>query len=166
MAGSSRKVRPAIPSLPIESLLSTKIGAGCVLTSSARCGRESEGYFPFAYVQEDCGPTDGPALHFYFTQKQSEAGKYKEPFLDILISENLPKSAPQDYSIRSGSGAVLASRCLTPGQCVGATSGTLHLTMFDKRRSVSGEYKLHFKVGSVEKGSFDATRCFVPLLCG
>jgi hypothetical protein len=137
-----------------------------VLTSSARCGRESKGHFPFAYVQNDCGPADGPALHFYFTQKQSEAGKYKEPLLDISINENLPKSAPQDYSIRSGSWAVLASRCLTPGQCVGATYGTLLLTKFDERRGVSGEYKFHFKDGSVEKGSFDATRCFVPLLCG
>jgi hypothetical protein len=137
-----------------------------VLASSAMCGRESEGHFPFAYVQTDCGPADGPALHFYFTQKQSEAGKYKGPFLDIWINENLPKSAPQDYSIRSGSGAVFASRCLTPGQCVGATSGTLHLTKFNERRGVSGEYKLRFKDGSVEKGSFDATWCFVPLLCG
>jgi hypothetical protein len=137
-----------------------------VLTSSARCGRESEKHFPFAYVQNDCGPADGLTLHFYFTQKQTEAGKYKEPFLEISINENLPKSAPQDYSIRSGSGAVLASRCLTPGQCVDATSGTLHLTKFDERRGVSGDYKLHFKDGSVEKGRFDATRRFVPLLCG
>jgi hypothetical protein len=137
-----------------------------VLTSSARCGRESEGPFPFAYVQEDCGPADGLALNFYFTQKRSESGKYKEPFLDISINENLPKSAPQDYSIRSGSGAVLASRCLTPGQCVGATSGTLHLTKLDGRKVVSGEYKLHFKDGTVEKGSFDATWCFVSFLCG
>jgi hypothetical protein len=137
-----------------------------VLTSSAGCGRESEEHFPFAYVQDDCGPADGLALHFYFTQKKSEAGKYEEPFLDISINENLPKSAPQDYSIRSGSGAVLASRCLTPGECVGATSGTLHLTKFDKSRGISGEYKLHFKDGSVEKGHFDATRYLVPLLCG
>jgi|ERR1700720_117408 hypothetical protein len=137
-----------------------------VLTSSASCGRESEGHFPFAYVQDDCGPTDGVALHFYFTQKQSEAGKYKEPFLDISISEILPKSAPQDYSIRLGSAAVFASRCLTPGQCVGATSGTLHLTKFDEKGGVSGEYKLRFKDGSVEKDSFNATRYFVYFLCG
>jgi hypothetical protein len=120
-----------------------------VLTSSAGCGRESEEHFPFAYVQDDC-----------------EAGKYEEPFLDISINENLPKSAPQDYSIRSGSSAVLASRCLTRGQCVGATSGTLHLTKFDKSRGISGEYKLRFTDGSVEKGRFDATRYLVPLLCG
>jgi len=137
-----------------------------VIATSASCDRESERRFPFAYVQEDCGPTDGPALHFYFTQKPSEAGKYIEPFLDILISENLPKSAAQDYSIGPGSAAVFASRCSAPGQCVGATSGTLHLTKFDGRKGVSGEYKLHFKDGSVEKASFDATRCFVQLLCG
>jgi hypothetical protein len=150
----------------LKTVVSPFILTLVVLISSATCGRESEGYFSFAYVQEDCGPTDGPALHFYFTQKQSEAGKYKEPFLDILISGN-PKSAPRDYSIRSGSAAVFASRCLTPGQCVGATSGTLHLTKFDERRGVSwGEYKLRFKDGSVEKGSFNATRYFVPVLCG
>ena len=51
------------------------------------------------------GSDGGLALHFYFTQKKSEAGKYEEPFLDISINENLPKSAPRDYSIRSGSGA-------------------------------------------------------------
>ena len=137
-----------------------------VLTSSASCGRESEGHFPFAYVQDDCGPTDGIALHLYFTQKQSEAGKYKEPLLDILIGEKFPQSAPQDYSIRLGSTAVLASRCLAPGQCVGATSGTLYLTKFDEKRGVSGKYKLRFKDGSVEKGSFNATRCFVYFVCG
>ena len=132
----------------------------------ATCGRASEGRFPFAYVQDDCGPTDNIALHLYFTQKQSAAGKYKEPPLDILISEKFPKSAPQDYSITLGSTPVFASRCLTPGQCVGATSGTLHLTKFDEKGGVSGEYKLHFKDGSVEKGSFDATRCFVYFVCG
>lgn len=137
-----------------------------LLTSLTGCGHESEGHFPFAYVQNDCGPTDGVALQFYFTQKQSEPGKYSEPFLAISINENLPKSAPQHYSIRSGTWAVLASRCLTPGQCVGASSGTLHITKFDGRKGVSGEYKLDFKDGTVEKGSFDATRCFVPLLCG
>jgi hypothetical protein len=137
-----------------------------VLTSSASCRRESEGRFPFAYVQDDCGPTDGIALHLYFTQKQSEAGKYKEPLLDILISEKFPKSAPQNYSIRLGSAAVLASRCLAPGQCVGATSGTLYLTKFDEKGGVSGEYKLRFKDGSVEKGSFNATRYFVYFVCG
>jgi hypothetical protein len=70
-----------------------------VLTSSARCGRESEGRFPIAYVQDDRGPADGPALHFHCAQKQSEAGKYEEPSLGISINENLPKSAPQEYLI-------------------------------------------------------------------
>jgi hypothetical protein len=137
-----------------------------ILTTSATCGRESPGRFPFAYVQEDCGPTDGLALHFYFTQSQSEAGKYKEPFLDVLISENLPKSAPQDYSVSLGGTAVFASRCSKPGQCMGATSGTLHLTKFDGRKDVSGEYNFHFKDGSVEKGSFHATWRIIPFFCG
>jgi hypothetical protein len=150
----------------LKTVVSLFLLALVVLTSSASCGHESEGHFPFAYVQDDCGPTDGAALHFYFTQKQSKAGKYKEPFLDILISELLPKSLPQNYSITLGSAAVFASRCSAPGPCVGATSGTLHLTKFDKNGDVSGEYKLRFKDGSVEKSSFQATRCFVYFLCG
>jgi hypothetical protein len=150
----------------LKTVVSLFILTLVILTSSAMCGRESERDFPFAYVQDECGETDGLALNFYFTQKQSETEIYKEPFLHIAINENLPKSAPQDYSMRSGSGAVFASRCLKPGQCVGATSGTLHLTKFDERRRISGEYKLHFEDGSVEEGSFDATRRFVPFLCG
>jgi hypothetical protein len=137
-----------------------------LLATSAVCGRESDGQFPFAYVQNDCGPTDGLELDFYFTGKQSEPGKYKEPFLYITINENLPKSAPQDYSIRPGSAAVFASRCAAPGHCVGATSGSLHLTKFDEGSGLSSEYRLRFQDGSVEKGSFDATRRFVRLLCG
>jgi hypothetical protein len=137
-----------------------------ILATAAACEHESDGHFPFAYVQDDCGPTDGLALHFYLTQKQSESGKYKEPFLDFTINENLPMSAPQDYSINPGSAAVFASRCPAPAQCVGATSGTLHLTKFDARSGVSGEYKLRFQDGGVEEGSFDATRRFVRFLCG
>jgi hypothetical protein len=80
--------------------------------------------------------------------------------------EILPQSASQDYSMRSGSGAVLASRCSTPGQWVGAVSGTSHLTKFDGRKGVSGEYMLRFNDGSIEQGRFDATRRVVSLLCG
>jgi hypothetical protein len=52
-------------------------------TSAVRRG-ESDG--PFAYMQSDCGPTDGLALHFYFTEKQIEAAKYQQPFLDLAFS--------------------------------------------------------------------------------
>src|SRR5882762_5532609 len=76
------------------------------------------------------------------------------------------KSAPQNYSIRSGRSVVLASRCLRPGRCEAATSGTLHLSKFSEGKGASGEYELHFQDGSVEKGSFDATWCVARLICG
>jgi hypothetical protein len=132
---------------------------GLLATSAVRRG-ESDGHF--AYVQSDCRPTDGLALHLYFTEKQIEAAKYQEPFLDIAMNENLPKSAPQDDSIMPGSAAVFASRCSAPGHCVGATSSTLHLTKFDGSSSVSGEYKLSFHDRSVENGSFEATLRSTP----
>jgi hypothetical protein len=141
------------------------------LASSVGCARQSDanhaGSFPFANVQAACGPTDGPAREFYFTSKQSHDGKYEEPYLVILVSENLPKSAPQSYSIKSESWAVQALRCQKPGQCDAATSGSLHLAKFSPTNGVSGDYELHFQDGSAEKGSFDATWYFVKnLICG
>ena len=140
--------------------LGSSAGYGCQSAANAPAR------FPFAYVQDDCGETDGEAVKFYFTRKQSECGKYEEPFIMISINENLPKSAPQDYSIRSGRWAVLASRCLKVGQCESATSGTLHLRKFIERQGASGAYELHFQDGSVERGTFDATWCAGPRMCG
>jgi hypothetical protein len=111
--------------------------------------------FSFASVQDACGPTDAPAVEFYFTLKQGQSGEYEEPFVMISINENLPSSAPQDYAIGSGRNAVLASRCLSRGRCDNATSGTLHLTTFRRGKGASGEYQLHFQDG--KKDSFDAT---------
>jgi hypothetical protein len=141
------------------------------LCCSASCGRQY-GANPtartsFAYVQNGCGPTDAPAVEFYFTLKQSQFGKYEEPFVMISINENLPSSGPQDHTIKSGQYAVLASRCLSPGQCDAATSGTLHLTTFSPGKGATGEYELHFQNGRVERNSFDATWHVVKqLMCG
>ncbi len=140
-----------------------------LLASSASCGNQSRATpsrFPFVYVEDVCGPTDGLALEFFFTQKQAQCGEFEEPFILIEIVENLPKSAPQSYSITSGRSALLASRCMSHGECETATSGTLHLTKFSHGSGASGSYELHFKDGSVEAGSFHATWCVSRLLCG
>ena len=142
-----------------------------MLASFASCSHESlstpSQRFPFAYVQNDCGPTDGIATQFYFTANESSGDKFDEPFITIEIVDNLPKSAPQDYSIESQHTSILASRCIKPGQCVGATSGTLHLSKYAAGKSASGVYELHFKDGSIERASFDATwRAIQHLLCG
>ncbi len=140
--------------------LAYSVGHGCQWAASAPAR------FPFAYAQDDCGPTDGAAVTFYFTRKQGECGKYEDPFITISIDENLPKSGPRDYAIRLGWWAVLASRCLKAGQCESATSGTLHLRKFIERQGASGEYELRFQDGSAEKGSFSATWCPGPRICG
>jgi len=120
--------------------------------------------FPFAYAQYGCAPTDALALDFYFTLKRSECGKYAEPFIRISIWRNLPKSAP--YSMELGGSDGSASRCLRPGACEAATSGSLHLDKFIERKSASGEYELHFRDGSIEKAKFDATWCDLNFVCG
>jgi len=153
----------------LRKIASTPLWAFITLLSSASCGLKSEAnyppHFPFAYVQEGCGPADGPALLFYFTVKPAKCGKYEEPFLMIQIIGNLPQSAPRAYTMGSGSRDMLASRCQSPGHCEAATSGFLHLTKFSQSKNASGEYELHFRDGSSEKGNFDATRCIVNLLC-
>src|SRR5258707_13286525 len=105
--------------LPPKRALSMSLLTLAFLSCSTGCGRQYEANpmprTSFAYVQDACGPTDGPAVEFYFTLKQSRLGKYEEPFILISINENLPSSVPQGYSIKSGKYAVLASRCTGRG---------------------------------------------------
>lgn len=122
-------------------------------------------HFPFAYVQEGCGPEDGIALNFFFTAQQTQDGKYKEPFLFVQVNKNLPKSAPQSYTLKVDPG-VLASRCLKSGSCEAATSGFLHLSKFNRGVGSSGDYEVHFKDGSLEKGTFDAVWYRYHFVCG
>ena len=91
----------------LRRAVSTSLFVLIPFSSSANCRRKSEAnypaHFPFAYVQEGCGPADGPALLFYFTVKPAKCGKYGEPFLLIQIIGNLPKSASHAYAMGSGS---------------------------------------------------------------
>jgi hypothetical protein len=150
-------------------ILSTSLLVFVGLASSTRCGRQfapnDPPHFPSAYVQKGCGPADGPALQFDFTVKPAKCGKYEEPFLLIQIIGNLPKSAPHVYTMGSSSRDILASRCQSAGHCEAAISGVLHLTKFSQSKNASGEYELHFRDGSMEKGNFGATWCVVNLIC-
>lgn len=154
----------------LTRILSTSLLIFVGLASSTRYGRQSAANdpprFPFAHVQEGCGPADGLALQFYLTMKPAKCGTYEEPFLLIQIIGNLPKAAPRDYMIGASSRDMLASRCQSPGHCAAATSGALHLTKFGQRENASGQYELHFRDGSIEKGNFDAVWCVVRFLCG
>ena len=156
----------------LRKVAATSLWALLTLLASGSFGLQSEAndppHFPFAFVQEGCGPADGSALVFYFTGKPAKCGKYEEPFLMIQIIANLPQSAPRAYTMGSGgSGSrdMLASRCQSPGHCEAATSGFLHLTKFSQGKNATGEYELHFRDGSIEKGNFAATRCIVNLIC-
>jgi hypothetical protein len=137
-----------------------------LLTNSASANRQANSppQFPFAYTQYGCAPTDALALDFYFTANQSECGKISEPYVKISIWKNLPKSAPYSSEVRATE--VGAIRCLRPGACEAATSGSLHLDKFIDEKISAGEFELHFKDGSVEKGSFDATWCHIRFVCG
>src|SRR5260370_7994451 len=136
---------------PLKRVVSISLLTLAFLSCSASCGRQYEANprerTSFAYVQSACGPTDGPAVEFYFTSKQSQFGKYEEPFIMISINENLPSSTPRDYSIKSGQYAVPASRCLKPGQCDAATSGTFHLTTSSPRTRSPAHSQPNFQTG-------------------
>jgi hypothetical protein len=137
-----------------------------LLTDSATANRQADSppRFPFAYARYGCAPTDALALDFYFTANQSECGKISEPYVKISIWKNLPKSAP--YSIELRATEVGAIRCLRPGACEAASSGSLRLDKFIDEKISAGEYELHFRDGSVEKGRFGATWCHIKFVCG
>ena len=157
--------------LRVKRLLPISFLGLAFLFCSASCGQQYEAKSAppptLAYVQGACGPTDGPAIEFYFTSEQGQLGKYEEPYVMISLSENLPSSGPRDYSIKSGSYAVLASRCQIPGRCDAAISGTLHLATFSPGKGASGQYELHFHDGKVEMDHFDAAwYSGKPITCG
>ena len=91
--------------IPVLTMVLLCLTMSCRHSSAAN----ATPHFPFAYMQEDCGPTDGIAMEFYFTAKQGQDGKYKEPFLQIEVNKNLPKSVPLSYSVVSGKWDVLAA---------------------------------------------------------
>lgn len=59
-------------------------------SATAHLQADSSARFPFAYAQYGCAPTDALALDFYFTETKSECGKIAEPYLKIMIWQNLP----------------------------------------------------------------------------
>ena len=137
-----------------------------LLTDAATANRQagSSVHFPFAYVQYGCAPTDALALDFYFTAERSECGKISEPYVKIAIWKNLPKSAPYSIEVRATEAGAI--RCLRSGACEAAISGSMRLDKFIEEKISAGEYELHFRDGSVEKGSFDATWCHLRFVCG
>jgi hypothetical protein len=151
----------ALP-IPVLTIVLLCLTVSCRHSSAAN----ATPHFPFAYVQEDCGPTDGVAMEFYFTAKQGQGGKYKEPFLQIEVNKILPTSAPQSYLVESGKSDVLAQRCLRPGSCEFASSGFLHLSKVSRGVGGSGDYELRFRDGSIEKGRFEAMWYRNYFLCG
>jgi len=151
----------AVP-IPVLTMVLLCLTVGCRHSSAAN----ATPHFPFAYVQEDCGPTDGVAMEFYFTAKEGRGGKYKEPFLQIEVNKNLPTSVPLSYSVESGKRDVLAQRCYSPGSCEFASSGFLHLSKFSRGMGGSGDYELRFRDGSIEKGRFEAVWYRDYFLCG
>jgi hypothetical protein len=146
-------------SLPVSRILTISflIFFVCPSLSIGRSPQQNLGSrFSSAHVHYDCGPADGIALQFHFATNPAYGEKFQKPYLLIQITENLPDSAPKDYLIGRGKTAVLASRCLKDRDCESALSGFLHLGAFNREKSVSGEYELKFKDGTVEKGNFEA----------
>ena len=107
--------------------------------------------------------TPSPSI-FISPKLRASAASSREPYLKIMIWQNLPQSAPYTVEVRGGAAAAI--RCLKAGACEAATSGSLHLDKFVNEKISAGEYELHFRDGSVEKGSFDATWCHIRVVCG
>jgi hypothetical protein len=124
--------------------------------------------FLFAYLQKQCGPTDGINLTFYFSQKPSGESRYEEPYVESSISADATRPAPRGYTITPGKYDLRAFRCTASGKCDAGVSGNLHLSTQGVKQNIRGDYELHFQHEAVERGAFDANWVILkqPLLCG
>ncbi|MGH6629839.1 MAG: hypothetical protein ACREB3_08915, partial [Burkholderiales bacterium] len=121
--------------------------------------------YPVATIRHACGPTDGPALQIKLSKLPDPGPKDAALFLTLYADlPQAPLPEPRTYPLRpqtSGDGV----RCQRPNECETAEQGELVLDTFDGH-GAKGSYKLRFKDGSVEEGSFTATWKEVPEHCG
>jgi hypothetical protein len=117
-----------------------------------------------AFVRPDCAPNDAPVLNFYFTTDKIDCGKPRGRLLEILVPRSLLNRVP--YSLDLGENIGIAYRCSANGSCERATSGTLHVDSLIEGTSVSGDYELHFRDGSVYHAKFKAQWCHMKINCG
>ncbi len=121
--------------------------------------------YPVATIRHACGPTDGAALQIILSKAPDPGAQDARIFLTIYGDlPDPPLSEPRTYRLdpqTSGDGV----RCPKPNACETAERGTLVLDTFSGHGS-TGSYKLYFKDGSVEEGSFQAAWKDVPQQCG
>ncbi len=121
--------------------------------------------YPVATIRHACGPTDGPAIQITLSKVPDPSAEDARIFLSIYGDlPQPPLSEPRTYRLQpqeSGDGV----RCPKRNACETAERGTLVLDTFSGH-GATGSYKLHFRDGSVEEGSFTATWKEVPEHCG
>jgi len=121
--------------------------------------------FPYATIAHTCAPWDGPALAVVLSSAAGCAS-VPGPFIRISLWHELPPTAGKTISFATGNSNGQASRCLKPNACEAATSGSVVFDVVDEGKNAYGRYELHFKDGSIESGSFEATWCENRALCG
>jgi len=121
--------------------------------------------YPVATIRHACGPTDGPALQITLSKVPNPGAQDARLFLTIYGNlPDPPLSEPRTYRLDPQTGGD-GARCPKSNDCETAERGTLVLDTFSGH-GATGSYKLHFKDGSVEEGSFTATWREVPEHCG
>jgi hypothetical protein len=118
-----------------------------------------------ATIRNTCAPWDGPAIGILLS---GTAGcKVTEtPYIQISLWKNLPPKAGKTYQFDISNSNGQASRCMKPGKCEAAVSGTVSFEIYDEGKRAKGRYELHFKDSLTETGSFDADWCQERGFCG
>ncbi len=120
-----------------------------------------------ALLNNSCGPTDQLAIELSIASIPTlQCGQpISNPLVDILMWD--PPTAPGTFSLEFGSNGNATATVCQGGPCKTPTSGTLIFTTYDpKGTTVVGTYFLVFSKGPSESGSFTATQCHGPAMCG
>ena len=121
---------------------------------------------PFASIQSQCAPWDGPAIGIILSAHETRCGEQTYPSLKVSINRDLPSHAPKLYNLKPGLDAVVASYCPVQDECQVIQSGTLKFESYRAGKNASGSYNLIAPDGKIFKGTFRASWCVNKMLCG
>ncbi len=119
----------------------------------------------YATMRNSCAPWDGPAIAIVLSNSAG-CKAVETPYVQISLWRNLPPKTGKTYQFDTSNSNGAASRCLKPGKCEAATSGTVTFEIYEEGKRNRGHYELHFKDNVSEIGTFLAEWCSNRELCG
>ena len=120
-----------------------------------------------AFAEDECGPTDGPALVIYLLNTEMKGTKVPYPHVRISIWRAAAELSGRTLRWRNeGPSMGMAVRCSEAGKCQRATSVKLEFRSREADGSIPGALELDFEDGESIRGGFRAAWRDRQVLCG